>query len=74
MPKGQEGRGGRRGASIKVHIPEGYDDAWTNIHDASRNIRPYCGDWAACFKSLGKKAKLAKDTLAGVQKILNCPT
>ena len=48
---------------IKLHIPEGYDDAWTHIHPASRNIRPYCGDWAARFKSLGRKAKPAKETL-----------
>ena len=36
---------------------------WKNIHNASRNIRPYCGDWAARFKSLDKKAKPTKDTL-----------
>ena len=48
---------------VKLHIPEGYDDAWTNITHTARNIRPYCGDWQARFKSLGRKAKPARDTL-----------
>ena len=25
----------------KLHIPEGYDEAWTNINHAARNTRPY---------------------------------
>ena len=29
---------------VKLHIPEGYDDGWTNISYASRNVRPFCGD------------------------------
>ena len=48
---------------VKLHIPEGYDDAWTHINPAARNIRPYCGDWPTRFKSLGRKAKPAKETL-----------
>ena len=48
---------------VKLHIPEGYDDAWTNITHTARNIRPYCGDWQARFKSRGRNAKPARDTL-----------
>ena len=48
---------------IKLHIKEGHDDAWSTVHHGARNIRPYCGDWAARFKSLGKKAKQAKESL-----------
>ena len=48
---------------VKLHIPEGYDDAWTNISHAARNVRPYCGDWPTRFKSLGRRAKPTKDTL-----------
>ena len=49
--------------SVKLHIPEGYDDGWTNINNESRNVRPFCGDWKERFKSLGRKAKPARDTL-----------
>ena len=45
---------------IKIHIVEGYDDAWSTVHHVSRNLRPYCGDWNERFKSLGKKAKPEK--------------
>ena len=48
---------------VKLHIPEGYDDGWTNINNESRNVRPFCGDWKERFKSLGRKAKPARDTL-----------
>ena len=48
---------------VKLHIPEGYDDAWTSINHAARNVRPFCGDWQARYKSLGRKAKPARDTL-----------
>ena len=48
---------------VKLYIPEGYDDGWTNINDASRNVRPFCGDWKERFKSLGRRAKPARDTL-----------
>ena len=27
---------------VKLHIPEGYDDAWSIINHAARNVRPYC--------------------------------
>ena len=47
---------------VKLHIPEGYDDAWTKINHVARNIRPYCGDWPTRFKSLGRRAKPTKDT------------
>ena len=48
---------------IKIIILEGPNDAWTFIHHKARNLRPYCGDWEIRFKSLGKKAKPAKETL-----------
>ena len=48
---------------VKLHILEGYDNAWTHKNHTARNIRPYCGDWQARFKSLGRKAKPAGDTL-----------
>ena len=48
---------------IKLHIKEGHNDAWTIVHQAARNIRPYCGDWTAHFKILEKKAKPAKESL-----------
>ena len=48
---------------IKIHIVEGYDDAWSTFHHVSRNLRPYCGDWNERFKSLGKKAKPEKECL-----------
>ena len=47
----------------KLHIPEGYDDAWTTISQASRNVRPYSGDWQTRFKSLTRRAKPVRDTL-----------
>ena len=25
---------------VKLHIPEGYDDAWSSINHAARNVRP----------------------------------
>ena len=48
---------------VKLYIPEGYDDGWTHINNESRNVRPFCGDWKERFKSLGRKAKPARDTL-----------
>ena len=48
---------------VKLYIPEGYDDGWTIINNESRNVRPFCGDWKERFKSLGRKAKPARDTL-----------
>ena len=44
---------------IKLRIMEGHNNAWTKVHQNARNIRHYCGDRTARFKSMGKKAKPA---------------
>ena len=48
---------------VKLYIPEGYDNGWSNINHGARNIRPYCGNWQERFKSLGRRAKPTRDTL-----------
>ena len=48
---------------VKLYIEEGHDDTWSTIHNGARNIRQFCGDWTSRYKSLGRKAKPAKESL-----------
>ena len=47
----------------KIHIHEGHDNAWAIAHQGRRNLRPFCGNWAARYKSPGKKGQWAKENI-----------